>query len=99
MDGLEYNSENIYALADALNTTLNSFRSNIEAIFTTSDSTMNSEDYWQGQAYESFKTYCDNYKSGSIDPLMDTIQAWINAVNDIAQSSEENTSANVNLFS
>ncbi len=98
MDGLEYSTENIYALADQLNSTLNQFKGNIEAMFTVIDTTMNSEDYWQGQAYEAFKNYCDTYKSGSIDPLVDTIQAWINTVNQIAQESEDNTNSNVNLF-
>lgn len=98
MDGLEYNTENIYALADNIAATLRSFENNIDSMFTTIDSTMNSPEYWQGAAYDSFKSYCDTYRTQTIQPLLDTINSWVTNVNTIAQESQANTDKNVGLF-
>ncbi len=97
-DELEYSTENIYVLADSLRQSLKDFNDSIDSMFNTIDSTMNSNDYWQGDAYNSFKTYCDTYRSGSINPLIATIQNWIDAVENIAQNSEDNTKSNTDLF-
>lgn len=98
-DALGYNTDNIRNLASDLDAQLRSFEEKIDGMFNVIDVTLNSKDYWQGQAYDQFKTYCDSYKKDEIDPLMSEIKDWINSFNAAADSADETTKRNVGLFS
>lgn len=96
--GLDYNVEHLYELADELSSKIKEFDSQIDAMYTSIDTTLNSPDYWQGAAYDAFKNNCDSYRTSSILPLIQTLQGWVDSINDAAVEADENTNKNVNLF-
>ena len=95
MDELQYNTENIFALSENISSTLSKFEAQIESMYSTFTTMGNS---WSGDTYNSFKSYCDDYKTTQIDPLLETIKNWASQGNQIAEASQENTTKNVNLW-
>ncbi|MBQ8659780.1 MAG: hypothetical protein IJ475_02970 [Bacilli bacterium] len=99
MDGtLVYNVENLRALAQELSSHLSSFEGSIGEMFNVIDVTLNSSEYWQGQTYDQFKLYCDNYRSSNIEPLIEELKKWISDIESAAERAEATTARNVGLF-
>lgn len=98
-DTLGYNVENLRSLASELGSQLSSFESNIAQMYNVIDVTLNSSSYWQGQTYDQFKSYCDNYRRTEIEPLIEQIKTWVQDIERVADSAEATTSKNTSLFS
>lgn len=99
MDGtLVYNVENLRSLAQELSSHLTSFEGSIGEMFNVIDVTLNSSEYWQGQTYDQFKLYCDNYKTSNIEPLIEELKKWISDIEAAAERAEATTARNVGLF-
>ncbi len=95
---LVYNVENLRSLAQELSSHLASFEGNIGEMFNVIDVTLNSSEYWQGQTYDQFKLYCDNYRTSNIEPLIEEIKKWISDIENAAERAEATTARNVGLF-
>lgn len=98
MDTLAYNVENLRALASDLKAQLTAFEGQIAEMYNVVDVTLNSSEYWQGQTYDQFKLYCDNYRTNEIQPLIEEISKWISDIENAADRAEATTNRNVGLF-
>ena len=98
-DTLVYDSEKIRTLASDMSEKLGTFNDHIEEMFTVINTTMNSPEHWQGQAYSQFATKCNTYREKEIADMVSSLQTWISSLERIADSADDNTSKNVGLFS
>lgn len=95
---LVYNSDNLRNLAHELNSCLGTFEGNIAEMFGVIDGTLNSPEYWQGQAYDQFKLYCDEYRATKIEDLIAQLKEWISDLERAADNADETTARNVGMF-
>lgn len=94
--GMSYDWQKISGVATSLNSSLTTFKAQIEAIYS-SISTMGSS--WSGSSYDAFKSYCDTYKKDHIDGLSNEIESWVNKLESLSEQAKTTQDGNKNLFS
>lgn len=94
--GMSYDWQKISGVATSLNSSLTTFRTQVEAIYS---SITNMGANWSGTSYDAFKTYCDNYKKDHIDNLSSEIETWVNKLESLSEQAKATQDGNKNLFS
>jgi len=92
---MSYDWQQIGNVAASVNTSLGKFNEAINAIF---NEVAAMGESWSGASYDAFKTYCDNYKSQTIDPLANEIGTWVQKLDNLSQRAQETSQGNTSLF-
>lgn len=95
MANMSYDWQAIEAAVGALNAVLAEFREKIATMYT---EIANMEEAWSGESYQAFKTYCETYRTGTIEPMAETIQGWVNKLETLSSQAKSTQSGNVGLF-
>lgn len=95
MSGMSYDWNAISSAASGLDSALTKFNTAIEGIF--SEVTAMGES-WSGASYNSFKTYCDNYRKENITPMANEISSWVTKLQTLSASAQSTTQGNQQLF-
>lgn len=90
-----YDWGKIGTAATELNSKLETFKSNVEQLYS-SIVALNSS--WSGPSYDAFKTNCEDYKKNKIDPLITTMTTWTTKLNELADEAKGTSSTNVSYF-
>lgn len=94
--GMSYDWQKISGVAASLNSSLTTFKAQVETIYA---SITNMGANWSGASYDAFKTYCENYKTNSIDGLTTEIETWVKKLETLSETAQKTQEGNTNLFS
>ncbi len=90
-----YDWELIRSAATDLEGQLTLFKNEIGTIYDTVTA-MNGA--WTGPSYDAFSKFCTDYKTNTIDPIVNTIDGYVKALRTIADSAQSTSAANAGLF-
>jgi hypothetical protein len=93
-----YDWGKIREAASDLSGVLDAFKSDIETLYGDVKA-LNTNGYWFGPSYEAFKKNCDEYKTKTIDPLIQKIANWVTKLEALANEAVGTSKANTSLFS
>ena len=96
MEGLAYNSGNIYGLADTLEGKLGVFNGKIDELFGYINK-LQTDGYWTGTMYNDFKTNIETYRKDHIEPMVGEIKTWISTLRQAGADADANTAKGRNI--
>ena len=93
---LVYNSGTLGSVGDEITAQKEKLETEIEGMFGIIDGFGETE--WSGASYNAFKTYCDNYKTNTIDPMLTELGEWASKFSKMSESASETSAAVSGIF-
>ena len=94
---ISYNSQELNNLYTSLGANAKGIREEVDSLVKEAEN-LKSSGKWSGEMYDAFMLNITNYKKEHLDPLLDVMDEYVDAVGKAAQRTEETTNAGVARF-
>lgn len=90
-----YDWNKISSAAEELSSILDTFKGNVDSLY---EDVKNLNNSWAGPSYDAFKANCENYKTKSIEPLINNISNWVTKLQELAAEAKSTSATNASYF-
>ncbi len=94
---ISYNSQELHNLHSSLSSNSKGIKDEIEGLISEAEN-LKKSGKWSGDMYDAFMLNIRNYKKEHLDPLLEVMDEYVDAVGEAAQRTEETTNAGVARF-
>lgn len=92
-----YSSQELHNLGSETGTKASGVRNEFDGLMASARE-LASSGKWTGEMYDAFMANVENYKKEHVDPLLDTMDEFVNEINTAADETEAQTRAGVARF-